>query len=74
MAKKTSSKASSLPVATDMPVRTYKRSKEDIEREKRYQAESDLRTMQQAKEIGESKERKAAMQALAKEQMKAAKC
>lgn len=73
MAKKAKQTKSSLPVASTAEV-SYKPTAEDKARERRYRAEEDLRTMQRADEIKKDKDRKSAMQELAKEQLKAAKC
>lgn len=52
----------------DMPSR-YTPSAEDKERERKYRAEDDIRTMQRAEEIKRDKERMKAMKSIAKEQM-----
>lgn len=68
-------KKASLPVASTASPREYRPTKADIAREKRYQAESDIRTMQQASEIKADKERVSNMKNYAKEMAKAvSKC
>ena len=48
---------------------TLKMDKEDAEREKRWRAESDLRTLREADDIRKDKERMKAAADMAKEQM-----
>jgi hypothetical protein len=77
MAKKTklsSMVAKAVPVkivnsTADMPLSRYTPSAEDKERERKYRAEDDIRTMQRAEEIRADKERMKAMKSIAKEQM-----
>lgn len=47
----------------------YKHSKEDIAREKKYQAEDDIRTLQRAEEIKKDKSRMSAAKQMAKSQV-----
>lgn len=67
MAKKSKTKLSDM-VSAPAP---YKMTAEDKEREKRYRAEEDIRTMQRAEEIKKDKERIKAMKDVANEQIKA---
>lgn len=63
-------KSSAIPV--DRPCTTaYKPTKADVEREKRYQAEDGLRSIQRAAEIKKDKGLMKDIKALMKEQMKA---
>lgn len=68
MAKKKSSlkNAISSPSAVNSP---YTPSKEDIAREKKYQAEDDIRTLQRAEEIKKDKSRMNAVKQMAKSQV-----
>lgn len=67
MAKKSKTKLSDM---VDRPA-PYKATAEDKERERRYRAEEDIRTMQRAEEIKKDKERIKAMKDVANEQIKA---
>lgn len=71
MAKKKVTK-STLPVAEISSPAPRRQTKEDIELEKRWRAEEDLRTLQRASDIKKDKERMKCMQDYAKEQMKVA--
>lgn len=68
MAKKMKAK---LPVAkaVDYPTPTVASEKESKERERRWRAESGLRTIQEAEEIKRDKQRMADIKALANEQV-----
>lgn len=57
--------ANTAPIA----VERYKPSKEEVAREKKYQAEDDIRTLQRAEEIKKDKERMNAAKQVAKSQM-----
>lgn len=54
----------------NMPMTAYKPSREDIERERRYRAQSDIETLQRAEEIKKDKDRMGACKSYAKEQIK----
>lgn len=65
-------KKSKLPVASAKPVPVKIVSESpavDIDREKKWRAEDDMRTMQQAEEIRKDKERMKAMKSMAKQKM-----
>lgn len=66
MSKKSLKNAIASPL--DTPAK-YTPSKEDIAREKRYQAEDDIRALQRAEEIKKDKERMKAAKQVAKSQM-----
>lgn len=68
MAKKKSSKLSAL-VGEAGPIAPRRPTKEDIAREKRWQAESDISTMQRAEEIKKDPARMSEMKKVAKEQV-----
>lgn len=54
-------------------VASYKPSKEDMERERRYRAESDIRTLRDADEIRKDRDRMGACKQHIQEQVKALK-
>lgn len=66
MAKKKSSLKDAITTVNATP---YKPSKEDIAREKKYQAEDDIRTLQRAEEIKKDKSRMSAAKQMAKSQV-----
>lgn len=68
MAKKSSSKGIGLDVATSMPRGSTAK---QMQQEKRWQAEDDLRTLQRAAEIKSDRARMATAKSVATEQMKA---
>lgn len=62
-------KKSTLKNAIAQPTEPYKPTQADIAREKKYQAEDDIRTLQRAEEIKKDKARMSAAKQLAKSQM-----
>lgn len=69
MAKK---KSTGLSTMVDRPM-AYKPTAEDKARERRYQAEDDIRTMERAEEIKKDKARVTAMKEVAKEKIQTLK-
>lgn len=69
MAKKFKSIPVAMPI--DSPCSSYKPTKADVERERKYQAEDALRTIQRANEVKKDKDLMKDVKALVKEQMKA---
>lgn len=56
--------------ACDVPPMPYKPSREEQARQRRYQAEDDLRTITRAQEVQKDRTRMAAVKTIAREQMK----